>query len=158
MIMLYVKLLIYWKCYFDFCINSWVAGLYFRLFCDLGSRSIEWFSDHWWLCCWASSLNSKHAHFNSFFWTAPHLIIYKKKFIFFIINIIFSSYVLAFKLWNFISACRLTLCCQEDRSGFSAKLNSFYFIVCYETAAETRKMPSHHWAWGVQKRQGNKWL
>lgn len=70
--------------------------------------------------------------------------------------IIFSSSILAFKFWNFISLCRLTLSCQEERSGFSAELNSFYFIVCYETAADTRKMPSHHWAWGVQKRQEKK--
>lgn len=65
----------------------------------------------------------------------------------------FSSYVLAFTLWNFISVYRLTLCFQKERSGFSAKLNSFDFIVCYETAADTRKMPSHHWTWGVQKKQ-----
>lgn len=37
----------------------------FRLFCELGSLSIKWFSAHWWYC-WTSSSNSKHMHFNSF--------------------------------------------------------------------------------------------
>ena len=127
----------------------WVSV--FKLFCELGSLSIKWLSAHGWYCR-TSSPDSKHMHFNSFLDRTTVNNFFTGKMYFFII-IVFSSYVLAFKLWNFISPCRLTLYCQEERSGFSAKLNSFYFIVCYETAADTRKMPSHHWAWGVQKRQ-----